>query len=174
MTEYRASASVNLTFVASLPDGTEIPIDPETGLPVVQITMESDETTAAYGNKIFFRVFVSPSGTSYNLENSASQVGGRIYDEDSVDIPGVQKAEFNGSNIASLSPALEKSDVVSTRWIGNNLGAISINGNQVVSTRSGLGTLEIKYKRKYFGYSIVVPVQPETSFPVKVAAYVPG
>ena len=164
----RASTSVSLTFVRATGD---TPIDPDTGLPTVDIRMETPEgTTGQYGEKIPFNIFVSPSGTAYRLDNSASGVGGVIFPEEDGTITETVQVSFDGTNTASLPYPV--SSISNPVWKGNSLGAVSLQGNNVISSQAGFSYLDIDVTRQYFGHSIMVPEQDADEFPVKIVGYI--
>ena len=141
-----AKASIVLTFAASCAE--------EEGH---YITAEMDDeknqgkTCFLYGEKIYFRVITIPKDMNIRLESSDGSVSneGTGYFEYEEDV------QFANTNEANTQYPIDS--IISSEWLGNSLGSISVIGdNTIRTTESGVAILRLRYGVTYRSYAATV------------------
>jgi len=121
------------------------------------ITAEMDDeknqgkTCFLYGEKIYFRVITIPKDMNIRLEPSDGSVSneGTGYFEYEEDV------QFANTNEANTQYPIDS--IVSSEWLGNSLGSISVVGDNIIrATESGVAILRLKYGVTYRSYAATV------------------
>lgn len=148
---------------------TTITFSTETSVAGASLQVELDEvrndekTKFLYDTKAYFRVYPFPTDLTLTIAPSdgsvANEAGGLI-----------QKTElvtFANEKEASTQFAIQS--IISSKWFGNSLGAISASGGNVIRAASeGVAVLEITYTTLYVGKSLTLPFRAEPEYPVVV------
>lgn len=116
------------------------------------------------GDTAYFLVF--PSGGAV-IDNVITSVGG-VAGSGTVTYPVEEFITFANTNKATLSK--ESSGGFTSQWYGSNLGAVTVNGNQVKAATSGVGVLKVNYNATAYAYGLNSPtdVNGKTSFQILV------
>ena len=82
----------------------------------------------------------------------------------------VEQLTFANTNVANLS--VPATSIASNKWLGNNLGALSLTGNksEVTASQTGVGVCKIDFLANALAYSITAPqtLDGETSFGIAI------
>lgn len=144
------------------------------------ITIEADSTlnvdsagraksSFSYGEKAYFRVYAD------DLTNIAvSATAGTIADH------GIQQADKDAENIQFVdsqeySYSYPIQSVVSYEWFGQNLGRVEKSGTASIKCETApnatggiIGLASVKVSAQYRLYSITLPTQAKSEFPVLI------
>ena len=155
------SKAITITFISTTDDSDLVL--------VLELDDEKNESATQfdYNTIAYFRAYTYPSDMKLDMSPTdgiiSSQESGTSDDEE-------EFISFVDTNEAVLSkPCLT---VVSTDWLGRSLGAISVDGTKVTSSKEGTGVLKIKYKSRFRRYGLYLTTRDEDTYPVII--YVVG
>jgi hypothetical protein len=121
-------------------------------------------TSFVPGDLAYFLVYPTGGATITQVLSSV----GSVSSAGSVTIEVEETLTFANTNKANLSKQYVSGATYT--WYGNNLGAVTFKGTQVIAATSGVGVLSVKYNTTAYAYAINSPtlVNGKTSFQILV------
>ena len=129
----------------------------------INIELDDDKHEAIYGEaknqfyfgeEVFFRIFTTPSDLAYTMHASDgtlfSRAGG---------IFQVEKEVVSFPNKTEANVDYPITDIVTTDWLGNNLGNVTPAGSSVKVTAAGVAICHLTYNVTYRAGSLVLATQ---------------
>lgn len=153
-----AETSLTITFVTSAEQaaqGGSVSVE-------LDSVYNNSKTQFLYGEKCYYKIFTYPILATLSQISSA----GVITNENSGYTTVTEQIVFSNSNTSSVSYPVN--NIVSSNWLGRNLGSVSASGTVITSSQSGVGVLEITYRTYYRRYAISVPTKSNASYKVLV------
>ncbi|MCD6124284.1 hypothetical protein J7J62_03830 [bacterium] len=151
-----AKASIVLTFAASCAVEDHF----------INVEMDDEKnqgkTCFLYGEKIYFRVFTNPKNMNIRLESS----DGSIFNEGTGYFEHEEDIQFANVNEANTQYPIDS--VISSNWLGNSLGSISVSDTIIRTSETGVAILRLKYGVIYRSYAVSVGPRDYDEYPVLV------
>lgn len=153
-----AERSLTISFISTAQDAyNDKSVDVE-----FDSTMNDGKTQFLYGEKAYYKIFTYPSSATITQVVS----DGAVTEENSGYNTVVEQVNFANSNEGALGYPVY--DIVSTNWLGTDLGSISTKGRTAISALSGVGVLNITYRTFFRRYAISIPTKSELAYNILV------
>lgn len=131
--------------------------------------LNKGKTSFVPGDPAAFLVFKSPDV----ILDAVQATGGSISPAGSGSFSVVDEwVQFMDTDTAS--PAKYISSGLTYEWFGNNLGAVTFKGGNLVAESKGVGMLKISYIAEYEAYRLQSPSQMNGKTDFQIAALVKG
>jgi hypothetical protein len=155
-----AEQSINIRFVTEEVKAGEalvVELDAE---------MNEDKVEFLYGEKAYFRVYTFPE----DMELTITPSDGAITAEGSDESEEEEDIAFINTSEASCPKPV--SSIVSSKWLGTSLGAVSAAGTVINASSEGVAVLKLNYTAKFRRYALSLSAKEEDEYAVVV--YIQG
>jgi len=119
-----------------------------------------------YGSKAYYQVFTSPE----DLVLTQVQSDGTISPEGSGTAEIEEFIHFVDSYESNVTYPVRS--IISSEWLGTNLGAVSVEGDKIKSSQKGVGVLKITYSAYFRRFALSLSTRDEEVYYVMI--YISG
>jgi hypothetical protein len=151
-----AEQSISITFVTKeVAAGKALVVD-------LDAEKNEDKSQFLYGEKAYFRIFTYPE----NMKIAIIESDGNITTEGN----GLFEEEENivFANVSEASCSKPISSIKSSKWLGESLGAIAVEGNKIKASSKGVAILKLKYTASFRRYGLQLGGRSDDSYTVLV------
>ena len=125
-----------------------------------------DKTQFVYGDRAYFRIYTYPE----DMELIITESDGHVSSQGSGESEEEAFIVFKDTSEGSCSKPV--STLISSKWLGNSLGSISIEGTKITASSKGVAVLKLKYKADFRRYALGLSSKGEDTYTVVV--YIQG
>lgn len=126
-----------------------------------------DKTQFVYDEKAYFKVFTTPANLSINLTSTDGSITFEGNGEEDIEelLVFTETEEGEENQVTVTRPI---TSLISTDWLGNSLGALSVEENVITASLLGIGVCKVTYRTSFRRYALYLSERDEDTYTVIV------